>query len=178
MTELNTKPQGSDDASTVCQQQTHDLIANVWNFPDMQVVIDFDEVQRQYAQQPSPHSFTEVVSEMLNSFLHQMESSESPKDIISMEKDLDLEDRQAVAQAVREAFSSGAIYLFPYDYETVLHQHQLPFGKKDLVRTIDENWLFGFLTPTLPNWYFIGFVNRQDITDTYNTGFKKKQMSA
>lgn len=165
-------------AIAVLEHQIHDLIVNVWDFPTLQVLIDIEEVQRQYEKHPNTHQFTEVVSEMMNSFLRQMESSESPRDIISLQKDIQLDDKMAITKAMQEAVSVGALYLFPYDYEAVLKQHQLPFGKKDLVRTIEDNWLFGFISSALPDWYFIGFVNRRDIADTYNTGFKKNPISA
>ncbi|MEM1324507.1 MAG: hypothetical protein AAGI23_01060 [Bacteroidota bacterium] len=155
-------------------EQLINLTTDIWELPDMTRVIDLEEVQRQQERHPSPFHFTEIVSEAINSFLYQMESSESPRDMMALHKGLLLEEKEAITAALKEAIQQGAIYLFPYDVAAVLEQHQLPFTVDDLMRNVEENWLFGFIMPALPDWYFLTFVHRLEPNDTYTTGFKKR----
>lgn len=142
----------------------------------MKSVIDEADLQTQIKQFGGAADFSAVLSEMMHSFLHQMESSESLRDIISLEKGVDLEDKKAMNQATQEILKKGSFYLFPSNYEEIITGANLPFSKKDLVRDFEKNWLFGFIAHTeLPNWYFVGHVNRNDATDTYHTGYKKRK---
>ncbi|MEM8523805.1 MAG: flavin reductase family protein [Bacteroidota bacterium] len=142
----------------------------------MKFIIDEADLQVQMTDFEENIDFPVVLSEMINSFLFQMESSESLRDVISMEKKLDLADKKMMTEAVKSILQKGTIYLFPSDYKAVIKGANLPFGVKDLVRDFGKNWLFGFIAPTeLPDWYFIGHVNRKDATDTYHTGYKKRK---
>ena len=87
-----------------------------------------------------------------------------------------MENKEAMTKATQEILKKGTIYLFPSNYEEIISSANLPFGKKDLVRDFEKNWLFGFIAHTeLPNWYFVGHANRNDASDTYHTGYKKRK---
>jgi hypothetical protein len=161
-------------SSNVLEQQVTHLLAELWEFPTLRQVIDWTEVEAQQMLHQSPFAFTEIVSEAVNSLLYQMESSESARDMIALQNGLLLADKEVVTAALKTALQQGAIYLFPYDVEQVIQQHQLPFTTDDLVRSIEQHWLFGFILPAIPDWYFLTFVNRQEPNDTYTTGFKKQ----
>ncbi|MEM9888639.1 MAG: flavin reductase family protein [Bacteroidota bacterium] len=157
------------------ERQIKHLIQEKLGMKGMNWIIEEEEIEAQSKLITPDVPFERVLAEMIHSFMRQMESGESPKDILSLEKKIALEDRAAMEEAMKAAMQKGVIYLFPSDYAQVIQQHQLPFSVSDLPRKFEHNWMFGFITPDLPDWYFIGFVNRSDIHDTYNTGFKKKQ---
>ncbi|MEM0991700.1 MAG: flavin reductase family protein [Bacteroidota bacterium] len=155
------------------EQISHSIKAQ-FDLEGINWVIEEKEVAAQAEWTNIEVPFEKVVAAAVQSLLYQMESSESPKDILSLTKDLDLEDRALMEKELKLALQKGSIYLFPSNYEEIIGQHQLPFSVEDLPRKVKQNWMFGFITPELPNWYFIVFVNRNDLQDTYNTGFKKE----
>lgn len=159
---------------TPTQQAIQRILWEKWELSDMKYIIDDDEISKQAMMTEDGVPFMTVLSEMTRSFLHQMESSESPRDIISLEKELDLEDQLLVTNHLKNAMQKGTIYLFPSNYQEVIEQHNLPFGVKDLVRKFEDCWMFGLIMPELPNWYFIGHVNRNSQEDTYCTAYKKR----
>ncbi|MEL6943193.1 MAG: flavin reductase family protein, partial [Bacteroidota bacterium] len=140
----------------------------------MKSIIDEVDLQLQIDTFGGKPDFPSILSEMIHSFLFQMESSESLRDVISMEMDI-IADRDKMTKVTEGVLKNGTIYLFPSDYKAVIEGHNLPFGVEDLVRDFEKNWMFGFISTDLPNWYFIGHVNRQDATDTYHTGYKKRK---
>jgi len=144
----------------------------------MKSIIDEADLQSQVATFSGKADFSAALSEIIHSFLYQMESSESLRDVISLEKNLDLENKEEMTNATKEVLKKGILYLFPSTYKDVIEGANLPFGMEDLVRDFEQNWLFGFIVHSeLPNWYFVGHVNRNDATDTYHTGFKKKAIT-
>jgi len=159
---------------TPTQRAIQRILWKKWELNDMEYIIDEEEISRQAKMVEDGVPFMTVLSEMIRSFLHQMESSESPRDIISLEKELQLEDQALVTQHLKSVMQKGTIYLFPSSYQEVIEQHNLPFGVKDLVRRFEECWMFGLIMPELPNWYFIGHINRMDQEDTYCTAYKKR----
>ncbi|MEM6698618.1 MAG: flavin reductase family protein [Bacteroidota bacterium] len=143
----------------------------------MKSIIDEVDLQAQVKQFGGTADFSVVLSEMMNSFLYQMESSESLRDIISLEKGVDLEDKAEMIRVTKEILKKGTIYLFPSNYKDIIEGANLPFSPQDLVRDFDQNWLFGFISHTeLPDWYFVGHVHRNDANDTYHTAYKKRKM--
>lgn len=160
------------DQETPTQRAIKRTIREVSTYPNMQWVISDDEVNKQEALEGKV-PFLTALHEMLHSFLFQMESSESPRDIASLELDLDLENRDATTQKLTELMNEGTIYLFPENYMEMIEAGELPFYSPSFTHKFEEYWTFGLLMPAIPNWHFIGFVNRNNDQDTYNTGFQE-----
>ncbi|NJL73803.1 MAG: hypothetical protein HC892_00970 [Saprospiraceae bacterium] len=133
-------------------------------------MIGDQEVAKQ--EKESKINFLTALYEMAHSFLYQMESSTSPRDILSLELGVDLENNPATTAALAQAMCKGSIYLFPENYLALIETGSLPFKEPDFTHEFSTHWTFGMLLPDLPAWYFIGFVNRKDSYDTYNTGYQ------
>ncbi len=156
---------------TPTQRAIKRTIREVADYSSMQWMISDEAVSQQEALEGSV-PFLAALNEMLHSFLYQMESSESPRDITSLELGVDLEDRAATTKKLSELMNEGILYLFSENYMEQIETGELPFYKPSFTHKFEEYWTFGLLLPAIPNWHFIGFVNRNDAQDTYNTGFQ------
>jgi hypothetical protein len=136
----------------------------------MDWVISDEEAIKQ--EKLSKVKFLHALHAMAHSFVYQMESSTSPRDILSLEKNLDLENTQSMLIAIQEAVTRGTLYLLPENYLDLIEKGEIPLGKPDFTQDFNTHWTFALHLPDLPTWDFIGFVNRNDPYDTYNTGYQ------
>ncbi len=155
---------------TPMQRAIKRTIREAADYPNLQWVIDDAEVDAQQAMNAEV-PFLNALFEVLHSFLHQMESSYSPRDILSEEMGLDLEDRELITAYMREKIDAGTIYLFPRDHKLAISKGEFPFQMQDFTNDFKEYWMFGLKMPDLPNYEFTGYVNREDAHDTYNEGW-------
>lgn len=159
------------DQETPTQRAIKGVIKEAVAYPNMKWIISDEEVAAQEAMGGSV-PFLTVLFEMLHSFLYQMESSTSPRDVISIELGVDLDDNDVTTTKLRELLDDATLYLFPNNYLELIECKELPFSTPNFTHNVEEYWTFGLLLHAIPNWQFIGFVNRNDDYDTYNTGYQ------
>ncbi len=159
------------EQETPIQRSIKGVIREAAAYPNMKWMISDEEVATQEAMGGSV-PFLTVLFEMLHSFLYQMESSTSPRDVMSIELDVDLDDNDATTEQLHKLLDNSTIYLFPNNYLELIERKELPFSKPNFTHNVEEYWTFGLLLHDIPNWQFIGFVNRNDDYDTYNTGYQ------
>lgn len=141
------------------------------DLPGMAWYIEEQEVKNQLDKNDT-FDFEQVLLAMLRSFMYQMESSESPRDIVSLVADEDLEDRDQITAVLQQQLKAGEVYLFPENYMALIEAGELPFTKPSFQHQFEDYWTFGMKMKNIPNWQFIGFVRRTDLQDTYNTGWE------
>lgn len=155
---------------TPMQRAIKRTIREALDYPNLAWEIADSEVEAQQAMNGEV-PFLNALFEVLHSFLNQMESSYSPRDILSEEMGLDLEDRELISEYLREKIDTGTIYLFPRDYKVAISNGEFPFQAQDFTNEFKEYWMFGLKMEGLPNYEFTGYVNREDAYDTYNEGW-------
>lgn len=158
------------EQETPMQRGIKRTIREAAEFPNLSWEIADSEVDAQQAINGNV-PLLNALFEVLHSFLHQMESSYSPRDILSEEMGLDLEDRDLITDYLREKIDSGTIYLFPRDYKLAISKEEFPFQLQDFTNEFKAYWMFGLKMPDLPNYEFTGYVSRDDLHDTYNEGW-------
>lgn len=158
------------EQETPMQRAIKRTIREAADFPNMQWQIDDAEAEAQEAMNTKV-PFLNALFEVLDTFLHQMESSYSPRDIISEELDLDLEEHEFVTEQLRAAMDEGTIYLFPRDYQAAIKEGRFPLQLQDFTNDFKEYWMFGLTMPSLPNYEFTGYIRRSDAYDTYTEGW-------
>ena len=79
------------------------IIKEEFGLEGMNWVVSDMDIQEQSKWTDSATPFEQVVASVVHSFMRQMESSESPKDILSLEKELDLDNRDLMQQEMEKA---------------------------------------------------------------------------
>lgn len=153
-------------------RQIQAIVRGEFGLDQLQLQIDEAEVKRQEAQFPGSVGFPLALREMVNHFINGADSSSSVRDIAYLEKGVDFEDMENSRPKIKGLINPGMLQLLPINYLEQIQSGELDFKYPIFEHPIETHWAFGLRTPEFPDYYFIGFANRNDWYDVYHTGYK------
>lgn len=157
---------------TPFERQINTIVRGEFGLKNLNLVIDESEVQRQTTQFPGSVGFPLALREMINHFINGADSSTSVRDIAFIERGIDLETMEESRPAIKALVNEGTLQVFPINYLELINSGQLNFKYPIFEQPINEYWAFGLRIEAFPNYYFIGFVNRNDWYNVYHTGYQ------
>jgi|GEM_PF-4109264 hypothetical protein len=157
---------------TPFERQVNGVVRGEFGLKKLQLVIDEVEVKRQQSQFSGSVDFPLALREMINHFINGADSSTSLRDVAFLELQIDFDDMEARRPKIIALIDQGTLQLFPTNYLALIQNGTLDFKYPIFEQPIETHWAFGLRTPALADYYFIGFVNRNDWYDVYHTGYK------
>lgn len=154
------------------QRNIRSILREVFRIPAMQWRIEDADVEEHGNLYDGATSFPVALREIIDEFIHGVESNASLRDIVSQRRGIAPDDDEALTDEVLDVLGKSTLFLFPIDYLDQIRRGAIDFKYPPFTHRVEEYWPFGLRVPALRNYYFIGFVNRNDWWDVYHTGYK------
>lgn len=154
------------------QRNIRSILREVFGLERMQWCIDDDDVAEHRKLYDGATSFPLALREIIDEFINGVESATSLRDVVSRRFDIDPEEDEQLKTKVLDALAEATLYFFPTDYLDQIRAGTIDFKYPPFTHRMKDYWPFGLRTPSLKDYYFIGFVSRNDWWDVYHTGYK------